>query len=122
MPTRGDSSQEPPAEDGERAQAPGDGTRDPAHGVYGITTAAELVGMQAQNLRVYERRGLVEPDRTRGGTRRYSENDLTRLRRIGELLDEGLNLAGISRVLDLEEENADLRAGNDQLRADLGRR
>jgi DNA-binding transcriptional MerR regulator len=65
--------------------------------------------MQVQNLRVYERRGLLEPARTEGGTRRYSENDLTRLRRIGELLGAGLNLAGIAMVLDLEEDNARLR-------------
>ncbi len=83
--------------------------RDPDLGVYGISTAAELVGMQAENLRVYERRGLLEPDRTSGGTRRYSDNDLDRLRRIGELLEAGLNLAGISMVLDLEEDNARLR-------------
>lgn len=81
----------------------------PEQGVYGITVAAELVDMQVQNLRVYERRGLLEPARTEGGTRRYSENDLTRLRRIGELLGAGLNLAGIAMVLDLEEDNARLR-------------
>src|SRR6476659_503984 len=78
-------------------------------GVYGISTAAELVGMGVQNLRLYEARGLLEPDRTQGGTRRYSANDLDRLRRIGDLLDAGLNLAGIGMVLDLEGENARLR-------------
>jgi DNA-binding transcriptional MerR regulator len=77
--------------------------------VYAISVAAEMVRMEVQNLRVYERRGLVEPDRTEGGTRRYSENDLDRLRRIGELLDAGLNLAGIAMVLDLEQDNARLR-------------
>ncbi|MDT4962888.1 MAG: MerR family transcriptional regulator, heat shock protein HspR, partial [Pseudonocardiales bacterium] len=61
-------------------------------------------------LRLYERRGLLEPDRTGGGTRRYSSDDVERLRRIGELLDAGLNLAGIAAVLDLEEANAQLRA------------
>jgi DNA-binding transcriptional MerR regulator len=71
--------------------------------------AAELVGMGAQNLRLYEARGLIEPNRTDGGTRRYSANDLDRLRRIGDLLDAGLNLAGIGMVLGLEEENARLR-------------
>ena len=64
-------------------------------GVYGISVAAELVGMGVQNLRLYEARGLLEPDRTDGGTRRYSADDLDRLRRIGDLLDAGLNLAGI---------------------------
>ena len=77
-------------------------------GVYGISVAADLVGMGAQNLRAYEARGLLEPDRTDGGTRRYSANDLDRLRRIGDLLDAGLNLAGIAMVLALEAENAQL--------------
>jgi DNA-binding transcriptional MerR regulator len=84
---------------------------DVTRGVYGISVAAELVGMGVQNLRLYEARGLVEPGRTDGGTRRYSANDLDRLRRIGELLDAGLNLAGIAKVLELEGENAQLRAG-----------
>ncbi len=79
------------------------------HGVYGITVAADLVGMGVQNLRLYEARGLIEPERTDGGTRRYSANDLVRLRRIGDLLDAGLNLAGIGMVLALEGENARLR-------------
>jgi MerR family transcriptional regulator, heat shock protein HspR len=83
---------------------------DPTRGVYGISVAAELVGMGTQNLRLYERRGLLEPDRTDGGTRRYSSDDVERLRRIGKLLDAGLNLAGIAAVLDLEEANAQLRA------------
>ena len=78
-------------------------------GVYGISVAAELVGLGVQNLRLYEARGLLEPDRTHGGTRRYSANDLTRLRRIGDLLEAGLNLAGIGMVLHLEAENARLR-------------
>lgn len=82
-------------------------------GVYGISVAAELVGMGAQNLRLYESRGLLEPTRTNGGTRRYSTNDLVRLRRIGDLLDAGLNLAGIGMVLDLERENVRLRADHD---------
>lgn len=82
---------------------------DPAQGLYGISVAAQLVGMGPQALRVYEARGLVQPQRTDGGTRRYSTNDLMRLQRIGELLAEGLNLAGVSMVLQLEEENARLR-------------
>ena len=83
---------------------------DPTRGVYGISVAAELVGMGTQNLRLYERRGLLEPGRTDGGTRRYSSDDVHRLRRIGELLACGLNLAGIALVLDLEAANAQLRA------------
>ena len=88
----------------------GPGRREPTRGVYAISVAADLVGMGVQNLRLYERRGLLDPDRTVGGTRLYSENDLARLRRIGELLGEGLNLAGISMVLQLESDNARLRA------------
>jgi MerR family transcriptional regulator/heat shock protein HspR len=79
-------------------------------GVYSISVAGDLVGMGAQTLRLYEARGLLEPERTQGGTRRYSVNDLDRLRRIGDLLDAGLNLAGIAMVLDLELENSQLRA------------
>lgn len=82
---------------------------DPERGVYGITVAADLVGMGTQTLRLYETRGLLEPDRTPGGTRRYSTNDLERLRRIGELLTAGLNLAGVAMVLELEAENRALR-------------
>ncbi len=87
---------------------------DPQRGVYGISVAAELVGMGVQNLRAYEARGLVEPGRTDGGTRRYSADDLDRLRRIGDLLNAGLNLAGISMVLDLETQNSELRAKTGQ--------
>lgn len=83
---------------------------DDARGVYGISVAAELVGTGVQNLRAYEARGLLEPERTEGGTRRYSANDLDRLRRIGDLLEAGLNLAGIAMVLDLQDENRQLRA------------
>lgn len=83
---------------------------DDGRGVYGISVAAELSGLGVQNLRLYERRGLLEPGRTQGGTRRYSRDDLDRLRRIGALLADGLNLAGISKVLALEDDNADLRA------------
>ncbi len=83
---------------------------DPEQGVYSISVAAELVGMGVQNLRLYEARGLLQPDRTKGGTRRYSADDLDRLRRIGDLLAAGLNLAGIDMVLGLEAENAALRA------------
>ncbi|MCW2134938.1 MerR family transcriptional regulator [Arthrobacter sp. VKM Ac-2550] len=78
-------------------------------GVYGISVAADLVGVGQQTLRLYERKGLVEPERTEGGTRRYSENDVERLRRIGELVDDGLNLAGVDKVLRLEEVNAALQ-------------
>ena len=72
-------------------------------GVFAISVAADLVSMEIQNLRVYERRGLVDPDRTPGGSRLYSPADIDRLHRIRELLAEGLNLAGIARVVALEE-------------------
>jgi MerR family transcriptional regulator, heat shock protein HspR len=88
--------------------------------VYGISVAAELVDMEPQSLRLYESRGLVTPQRTEGGTRRYSDVDLTRIRHIGELLGLGLNLAGIGLVLNLEAENASLRAELDALREDEG--
>lgn len=94
---------------------------DSTRGVYSISVAADLVGMGVQNLRLYEARGLLAPARTGGGTRRYSADDLHRLRRIAELLSDGLNLAGIARVLDLEAENAQLRAdahGDGGLRRD----
>jgi len=78
--------------------------------VFAISVAAERADMQIQNLRVYERRGLLEPARTSGGTRLYSEADIEVLRRIAALLGEGLNLAGIRRVLALEAEVAQLKA------------
>lgn len=76
---------------------------DRSRGVFAISVAAEMVAMQVQNLRVYERRGLLEPDRTPGGTRLYSRDDIERLHRIRELLAEGLNIVGIAHVLRLEE-------------------
>ena len=81
-------------------------------GVYSISVAAELVGTGVQNLRLYEARGLVSPDRTDGGTRRYSEDDVARLQRVTGLLDQGLNLAGVVLVLGLEDDVAQLRHEN----------
>lgn len=78
-------------------------------GVYVISVAAELAGVHPQTLRVYERRGLVAPARTGGGNRRYSEADIEALRRITQLANEGMNLEGIRRVMELEAENALLR-------------
>jgi MerR family transcriptional regulator/heat shock protein HspR len=77
--------------------------------VYVISVAAELAGVHPQTLRIYERKGLVEPGRTQGGSRRYSEADIQMLRRIQELTNEGLNLAGVKRVLELEAEVEQLR-------------
>lgn len=87
------------------------------HGVYGISVAAELTGIAVQSLRLYERYGLIAPARSQGGTRRYSADDLARLRRISELVDSGVNLAGVARILDLEDHNASLSATNTDLRS-----
>ena len=89
----------------------------PDHGVYGISVAAELSGIPVQSLRLYERYGLVAPARSNGGTRRYSADDLARLKRISELVEAGINLAGIGRILDLEDHNATLSAANTDLRS-----
>jgi MerR family transcriptional regulator, heat shock protein HspR len=80
-----------------------------SRGVYVISVAAELAGVHPQTLRIYERKGLLEPSRTGGGSRRYSERDIARLRRILDLTNEGLNLAGVKRVMELEDEIARLR-------------
>ncbi len=82
---------------------------DSDRGVYVISVAAEMVGTGVHNLRAYERAGLVTPGRTDGGTRLYSGDDITRLRRVAALLQAGLNLAGVAMVLELEEENDRLR-------------
>jgi MerR family transcriptional regulator/heat shock protein HspR len=86
--------------------------------VYVISVAAELAGVHPQTLRIYERKGLVDPARTAGGSRRYSEADIDQLRRIQELTNEGLNLAGVQKVLELEAELADLRRQLEELRRD----
>ena len=79
-------------------------------GVYVISVAAELAGMHPQTLRIYERRGLLDPARTGGGSRRYSVHDIERLRRIHDLTESGLNLAGVKAVMALEAEIAELRS------------
>ena len=89
-----------------------------ATALYVISVAAELAGVHPQTLRIYERKGLVDPARTRGGSRRYSDEDIALLRRIQELTTEGLNLAGVQRVLALEAENRRLRDQVATLRAD----
>ena len=87
-------------------------------GVYGISVAAELSGIGPQTLRLYESRGLLTPARTAGGTRRYSDDDLVRLLRITELVNIGINVAGIGQILGLEARNARLESDNDRLESD----
>jgi MerR family transcriptional regulator, heat shock protein HspR len=86
-------------------------------GVYGISVAAELSGISEQSLRLYERQGLLTPARSSGGTRRYSADDLVRLQRIRELVTAGVNIAGIFRILSLEDRNVVLEGDNEILRA-----
>ncbi len=80
-----------------------------SRGVYGITVAAEILGVGDQTLRLYERKGLLTPDRTPGGTRRYSEDDLDVVRRVIALLDDGVNIVGARHVLAVEADNLRLR-------------
>lgn len=95
-----------------------DGPPDAGRAVYVISVAAELAGVHPQTLRVYERKGLLDPSRTSGGSRRFSERDLARLRRIQELTTAGLNLEGVRQVLALEAEVGRLRAELDRVRAE----
>ena len=91
-----------------------------AHPRYSISVAAELVGMHQQTLRMYESKGLVRPQRTPGGTRRYSEADLERLRVVQRLTTElGLNLAGVEHVLRLEDELRRMHARLDRMEREM---
>jgi DNA-binding transcriptional MerR regulator len=85
--------------------------------VYAISVAAELAGLAVPTLRLYEEHGLVIPSRTKGGTRRYSEEDVARIRRIAALVQEGVTLSAVRMVLDLQEDNDDLSSSNRDLRA-----
>jgi MerR family transcriptional regulator/heat shock protein HspR len=87
--------------------------------VYIISVAAELAGVHPQTLRIYERKGLLEPARTTGGSRRYSQADIDHLRRIQDLTDEGLNLAGVKKVLKLEAHIAALESALIQSRVEM---
>ena len=89
---------------------------DTTRAVFVISVAAELAGMHPQTLRIYERKGLIDPFRTPGGTRRYSQDDIERLQLIQEMTNQGMNLEGVRRVLDLQEENKRLRRKLDRLR------
>lgn len=90
---------------------------DPGRGVFSISVAADLTGLHPQTLRIYEREGLVEPARSPGGTRRYSSDDIDRLHEIMTLTADGLNLAGVRRVLELQEQTRRLQAELAELRA-----
>lgn len=92
--------------------------RDRRQALFIISVAAELAGVHPQTLRIYERKGLVDPARTGGGSRRYSEEDIERLRRIQDLTNEGLNLAGVKRVMELEEQLVELRRALEQTKAE----
>ena len=85
--------------------------------LYMISVAAELTGMHPQTLRVYEQKGLVTPGRSRGNTRLYSQSDIDRLNLISKLTDEGINLAGVVRILDMRERMLEREAELDELRA-----
>jgi MerR family transcriptional regulator/heat shock protein HspR len=91
--------------------------RDANRAVYVISVAAELTGMHPQTLRIYERKGLLDPSRTSGGSRRFSESDLARLRHIQALTSTGLNLEGVRRVLQLETEIRQLEAELNDVKA-----
>lgn len=92
---------------------------DRKHAVYVISVAAELAGVHPQTLRIYERKGLLEPARTGGGSRRYSQADIELLRRIQDLTNEGHNLVGVQRVLELEAELAATKRRIEQLEAEV---
>jgi len=92
------------------------GWTDPDRGLFSISVAAELAGLHPQTLRIYEREGLLDPARSAGGTRRYSRRDIDRLAEICSLTADGLNLAGIRRVLALQEETRQLQAELARLR------
>lgn len=84
--------------------------------LYMISVAAELTGMHPQTLRVYEQKGLVNPGRSRGNTRLYSQADIDRLNLISKLTDEGINLAGVVRILDMREQTLQLKDEIESLR------
>ena len=98
------------------------GMNGPDQAVYIISVAAELAGVHPQTLRIYEQKGLVRPHRTRGNTRRYSEADIDRLRRVQVLTQGGVNLAGVKRILAMEEELQRMRRRIAQLETSLENR
>ncbi|HET8662315.1 MAG TPA: MerR family transcriptional regulator [Micromonosporaceae bacterium] len=99
-----------------RRSASGRSGAEPGQGLYPISVVTELTGIGPHALRGYERAGLLTPARTDGGTRRYSDDDLVRLRRIAALVESGVNLAGVRLILRLERELAELCTENAWLR------
>jgi|SRR5690242_2974439 MerR family transcriptional regulator/heat shock protein HspR len=91
---------------------------DDARPLYAISVAAELAGLPIPTLRLYEQHGLVTPARSKGGTRRYSERDVRRVRRISDLVEGGVTLAAVGMVLGLQDDNAGLTTSNEELRRD----
>ncbi|HJJ01238.1 MAG: MerR family transcriptional regulator [Coriobacteriia bacterium] len=89
--------------------------------LYMISVAADLAGLHPQTLRIYEAKGLVSPQRTSGNTRMYSQADVDRLELIGRLTDEGINLAGVMRILDQRERMREIQAEADKLREEVER-
>src|SRR3954451_16460119 len=94
---------------------------DDQRALYIISVAAELAGVHPQTLRIYERKGLIEPSRTEGRSRRYSDRDIVLLQRIQELTNDGVSLAGVRRILELEAELEELRDEVEDLNAALVR-
>jgi MerR family transcriptional regulator/heat shock protein HspR len=105
------------AERGDRRPARSDEDRD--RGVYIISVAAELIGVHPQTLRIYERKGLLSPHRTSGNTRRYSARDIARLQTIQRLTQEGVNLAGVKLIVEMENELDRMRLRMDQMRSEM---
>ena len=105
------------ANEGTKGGGRAGGGRKDDRALYVISVAAELAGVHPQTLRIYERRGLLDPARTGGGSRRYSQRDIDRLRRIHELTEAGLNLAGVKAVMELEDELVRLKRDLDETRA-----
>lgn len=112
-----ETASKPPTRAGD--QQPGRRPRQRA--VFVISVAAELAGMHPQTLRIYERKGLIEPYRTPGGTRRYSQEDIDRLALIQEMTEQGLNLAGVQKVMELQRRVAHLEGKVEALREELDR-
>src|ERR1700758_5577016 len=104
-----------------RMPVPDDPVSRAARGVYGISVASELSGFDPQTLRLYERRGLLSPARSDGGTRRYSDDDLDLLARISDLVAQGINIAGIAQILHLQRRNTELESDNSDLKSENAR-